>query len=227
MSRPTDDRRVFRDGLLDHKDFLRFGAFGRGPSRVLLDEEFRREVLGGKNYESGLSVYEAERLSGGRVRLVVPDRGRSKYHRSGNYMAEMLDGFTKSIARDDVFLVTGKVVQIEAIGLVDDYGDVFDSIDADTGSDGEPLLVPSSVRIRRRFRDWSALDMILLGDRPIGDVKLWYGRTLRDAVERYEIEEERERVPRRGRTPRLRTMGRSAPIRKSAPRTVRAARKKR
>lgn len=191
--RNPDDLRVFRDPLLDHREFLRFGAFGRGASRVRLDEEFRREVLGGKNFEAGLSVYVARPIDDGRVVLEVPNLRAAAYHvKAGEYLEGMLSGFVRAIQRDEVYLVTGRVVAVEHTYFDDDREERVLAQDALLGSDGEPLLEPDTARVVRRFEDWSALDLVLVGDarRPIGDVRLWYGRTLRSAVEDFDPDED-------------------------------------
>jgi hypothetical protein len=191
--RNPDDLRVFRDPLLDHREFLRFGAFGPSASRVRLDEEFRSEVLGGKNFEAGLSVYTAYQLGGGRMELEVPNLRAAAYHvKAGEYLQDMLAGFVRAIQRDEVYLVTGRVVSVEHVYFDDGREEQVLAQDALLGSDGEPLLDPSTVRVVRRFEDWSALDKVLVGEarRPIGDVRLWYGRTLRAAVEDFDPDDD-------------------------------------
>lgn len=177
-------KRKRRHHLLDHPSFLRFGAFD-GPSRVGLDEEFRREVLGGKRFEAGLSVFEASAMPDGRVKLETPDLRRAAYLVSASdYMPSMLFDRAAAIAKGEVYLVAGEVVSVRYDLYDDALGEEFDVTDASLGSDGEPLLEPDSVRVLRAYGPDEALEGVVWAGRPIGDIHPWWSRrtTLRDQV---------------------------------------------
>jgi hypothetical protein len=192
--------REYRDPMLDHRLFIRFGAFGDEASRVRLDPEFRNEVLDGKNFEAGLSVYAARRFvaADGTAAIAIepPDLRRAAYHERNatSYFRHMLRGFASAIANDRTYLVTGDVVG-------ETYVDVDFALDqtvrvhrAVLGSDGEPLLEPSSVRVVQPLTTDDVLAHLWWdGSVPLGQMRMELSsRPLHETVWDYVDEEDEE-----------------------------------
>src|ERR1035437_7735677 len=97
--------------LKSHNLFIRFGNFGIGASKIRLDSEFKNDVLWGKETEAGLSVYFVEQ-NGEDFHIEAENRKRSAYKIDGGYFDDMVnDLFAKSIANDEVHIVTGDLIE--------------------------------------------------------------------------------------------------------------------
>lgn len=133
--------------------FIRFGKFGKNSkSKVGLDSEFRNDVLSGKKFESGLSVYFAKPNKNGWI-LVEPDKKRAAYGLTHNYIGDMIERiFLPSIAKGEIYLVKGDLIEIEAVGY-DDASESYFSTGTTTyevGSDGEPVI--ENAKIIKRLK---------------------------------------------------------------------------
>src|SRR3990167_3238336 len=122
--------------------FIRFGRFSGARSKVGLDPEFRQEVLGGKQYEQGLSVYFAKRFRNG-FQLIEPSKRRAAYGIGSDYFGHMISRiFMSEIARENIFLLKGDLIEEPAVHydeMADEYihtGNKTHSV----GSDGEPVI---------------------------------------------------------------------------------------
>lgn len=167
--------------------FLRFGRLDAGPSRVRLDAEFRDEVLGGKRYEAGLSCYFCER-HGRDVVIDPPQRGRASYHLGGDYFDTMLALFVPALAHGHVYVFHADLLEVTFPD--DEYEDVVIHTYR-SGSDGEPVVDPASVRDVIRLATEEALDHVRYGglrSPPLGALRFRW-RTVRDHVEEYDVDE--------------------------------------
>lgn len=152
-----------------HRFFVRFGAFGK-RSQKGLDDEFLVTAEGGLydehmaeaggrvvRYESGVSVYFAERVGGRAYVMREPDRRRAAYQLGYDYLGDMLRGpLLPAVCADEVWLVTGRLVLTEEEAGEEGY-DGFESWGItwptyEVGSDGEPLL--KNVKKITRLDPW-------------------------------------------------------------------------
>ena len=122
--------------------FIRFGRFSGGRSKVGLDAEFRREVLAGKQYEAGLSVYFAKPFKNG-YQIIEPESRRAAYGIGSNYFGHMISNiFMPEIARENIFLIKGNLIKSPDV-YYDDQEEQYVRTGRTTyevGSDGEPVI---------------------------------------------------------------------------------------
>jgi hypothetical protein len=182
--------------------YLRFGRIDVGHSRVRLDAEFRDEVLGGKTSERGLSCYFVERL--GPDYVVEPVRAsQASYQLPKTYFRDMVEVFLPAIANDQVWLLRGDLIPLPPYRY-ERYPEPVVVHDYATGSDGEPVLAPGSVRVVKRLTEAEVLDHVRYGDAhnpALGDYRV-HGRTVRDQIAAGEHVLYRRDLRRRGRAAR-------------------------
>ena len=172
--------------------FIRFGKFGLEPSKIRLDSEFIQDVIGGKKSESGLSVYFAEQ-NGSTYNIEPPDRKRARYMLDGSYFNDMLQSFLPAIANEEVYLLKGQLIENSYNVYDDAYAQEIEYHEYETGSDGEPLLMPETIKIIKTFSTEEALDYIIYAGRKIGDTRSGLSsKPVRDIIGNYYKEEEEE-----------------------------------
>jgi hypothetical protein len=135
----SEDVYVEDSRLNEHNEFLRIGKLS-GRSKVGLGKEWTDET--GQIYESGMSVYFLRN----RKNIIYPNRRRAQYGIGGNYFEHMFNEvLNKQIENEEIHIVSGKLIPI--IEEIEDR--VVKTFDV--GSDGEPLLEPSSVKVIRKL----------------------------------------------------------------------------
>lgn len=125
--------------LTEKRKFLRIGI-PRGLSKVGLDSEWKKET--GKLLESGTSVY----MLGSDNSIRYPDESRASYGIGANYFEHMFNSvLDKEIENGNIFVVTG-----ELIPTIEEHED-FVLKTYEVGSDGEPLLIPNTIKIVKKL----------------------------------------------------------------------------
>lgn len=125
--------------LTEKRNYLRIGV-PRGSSKVGLGDEWAQET--GRILESGTSVY----MLGTDGSLRYPDKRRASYAIRGNYFEYMFNEvLNDEIRKGNIFVVTGDLIPI-----VEEHED-FVLKTFDVGSDGEPVLIPSSIKIVKKL----------------------------------------------------------------------------
>jgi len=176
--------RVRNSQILDSKSllFIRFGKFDETTrSRVGLDQEFTKDVMWGKTSENGLSVYFTKKY-GKYYEIESPAFGHARYQTGGSreYFQHMLwEVFIRPIANDEVYIVTGNLLPVEQ--LQENSEGEFIFVTYDTGSDGEPLLDPESVKIVKQLDTQTALDYLTFEgfQEDLGDMGIWYNKNIK------------------------------------------------
>lgn len=140
--------RFYKLGTTPYNLFIRFGKFKSGQSsKIMLDTEFRQEVLHGKQYESGLSVLFAESHLNG-FRIIPPSKSRAQYGLPYDYVGDMISRlWIDSIARGDIYLLKGDLIEIPET-VWDDLAESWEHTGNktyDVGSDGEPVIENPSI----------------------------------------------------------------------------------
>lgn len=162
---------IINEGFNNSHLFIRFGRFARGGgrSRVGLDDEFKNDVLGGKQYESGLSVYFVKPHKDGFM-LQGPNRRRAAYGIGHDYFGHMFKNiFMDSINRGDIFLVQGNLIEVPANVEDEMTGEIISTGNKtfEVGSDGEPVI--ENVRIVKRLKP-SEVYIDPYGEKTIEDI---------------------------------------------------------